>query len=46
MRRLAMLIAACTFVLGGCNTIEGAGKDVKAGGTKIEDTAKEAKEKM
>lgn len=46
MKLIAMLLAASVFALGGCNTIEGAGKDVKAGGEKIEETAKDVKEKI
>jgi predicted small secreted protein len=30
-------------VLGGCNTVEGLGKDIKKGGEAIEDTARKAK---
>lgn len=43
MRRnlsLLFLVAAAAFVLGGCNTIAGAGKDIKRAGQKIEDAAK------
>jgi entericidin B len=32
--------------LGGCNTVEGAGKDIQAGGKAIKDEAKEQKDKM
>ncbi|HEX4333420.1 MAG TPA: entericidin A/B family lipoprotein [Usitatibacter sp.] len=41
---IAMIVGAC-FLLGlaGCNTIEGAGKDVKAAGGKVEQEAKEDK---
>lgn len=35
---LAMLAAA--FVVGGCNTIEGAGKDLERGGEKIQKEAR------
>lgn len=35
---LVSLIAA--FVLGGCNTVEGMGKDIKQGGSAIERAAK------
>ncbi len=34
---IAMAIAAVTFA--GCNTVEGAGKDIKAGGQAIEKAA-------
>jgi predicted small secreted protein len=38
-----VLIAFATLTFAACNTIEGAGKDIKAGGEKIEDTASDAK---
>jgi predicted small secreted protein len=38
-----VLIAFATLTFAACNTIEGAGKDIKAGGEKIEDTAADAK---
>ena len=43
MRRnlyLLLLAAAAAVVLGGCNAIEGAGKDIQKVGQKIEDAAK------
>jgi predicted small secreted protein len=40
-RLIAALIAA--IVLAGCNTMEGAGKDVERGGEKIQDAAGKAK---
>ena len=40
---LAMTVAACFLMLGGCNTMEGAGKDTQAAGTKIEKEAVEHK---
>ena len=39
MKTIATLIAL-TFVLAGCNTMAGAGKDVQKAGTAIEDAAK------
>ena len=41
---LAMMVLT-TFVIGltGCNTMEGVGKDVSAGGTKVEREAAEHK---
>ncbi len=38
MKAIALLLAM--FVLAGCNTIEGIGKDLKKGGEKIEKAAK------
>ncbi len=40
---LAACVAGTPFALAGCNTTEGAGKDVKSLGKGIEDTAKDAK---
>ena len=39
MKKL-LLIAAALFVLAGCNTIDGVGKDIKKAGESIEDAAK------
>ncbi|MCX7193390.1 MAG: entericidin A/B family lipoprotein [Proteobacteria bacterium] len=38
MKAIALLLAM--FVLAGCNTVEGIGKDLKKGGEKIEKAAK------
>lgn len=38
MKAIALLLAV--FVLAGCNTVEGIGKDLKKGGEKIEKAAK------
>jgi predicted small secreted protein len=40
---LAAIIGASFLMLGGCNTVEGVGKDVKAGGQKVEREAAEHK---
>ena len=40
---LAAMIGASFLMLGACNTIEGMGKDVKAGGQKVEGEAAEHK---
>ena len=40
---IAMIVGASFLVLGACNTMEGAGKDVKAAGGKVESEAKENK---
>jgi predicted small secreted protein len=40
---LAIAAAALAFMAAACNTVEGAGKDVKAAGNAIEDTAQDAK---
>ena len=38
---LAAVLSIC-----GCNTIQGAGRDIERGGQVIQDEAKEAKQKM
>jgi predicted small secreted protein len=38
-KRIAAVILAMLFVTG-CNTMEGAGKDIERGGEKIQDKAK------
>jgi predicted small secreted protein len=49
MKRFIALALAATFalpsfaLLTGCNTVEGAGKDIQAGGAKIKEEAKENK---
>ncbi len=40
-RLIAMLIAA--MLVAGCNTMQGAGKDIERGGEKIQDAAGNAK---
>ena len=37
---ILLLAVVAALVLGGCNTIEGAGRDIKGAGEKIEDAAK------
>ncbi len=45
VKKIAALIALAGFALAlaGCNTVEGVGKDVKAGGEKIEKAAEKNK---
>jgi entericidin B len=43
MKALIATIIAASFLLGACNTMEGVGQDVKAGGKKIEKEAVEHK---
>ena len=38
-----LLLAA---MLAGCNTMQGAGRDIERGGEKIQDTARDVKQKM
>ena len=40
---IAIIVGASFLMLGGCNTVEGAGKDVKAAGNKVENEAAEHK---
>lgn len=52
IKRILVSLLATTFLagtlvsLGGCNTMEGAGKDVEQGGKAIKNEAKEQKQKM
>lgn len=47
MHKLAAVLALLTLgVLTGCNTIQGAGKDIERGGEKIQDGAKNVQQKM
>ena len=39
IRKLFFSILAAAFVLAGCNTMEGLGKDIQKGGAKIEKAA-------
>ena len=36
---ITTIVATCFLFLGGCNTMEGAGKDVQAAGAKVEGEA-------
>lgn len=40
-----LIVGACVFTTG-CNTVAGAGKDVKAAGGGIEEAAEETKEEI
>ena len=40
MSRLLIATLAALFVLAGCNTMEGLGKDIQKAGDKIEEAAK------
>ncbi len=42
-RMIALTLAAAYVFMAGCNTIQGAGKDIERGGEKIQSEAKEAK---
>lgn len=44
-RILALIAIGAAVLIAGCNTIEGAGKDIKAGGSAIERAANSAKPK-
>lgn len=44
MRKLVVLLAAAAaLTTAACNTVEGAGKDVKAAGQAVQSTAEDAK---
>jgi predicted small secreted protein len=43
MKRTLFVLLASLYLLAGCNTIEGIGKDIKTGGEKIEDAAQKKK---
>ena len=40
MKRILFAFLASLYLLAGCNTIEGMGKDIKAAGEKIEESTK------
>jgi predicted small secreted protein len=44
--KAVLLTALLGFGLGGCNTTQGFGEDVKAAGDAIEDTAEEAEDRL
>ena len=47
MKKIVALLMLLSFAaLTGCNTIEGAGKDLERGGEKLQGTAKDTKEKL
>lgn len=46
MKKLIIACIAATFVLTGCNTIKGFGKDVSRGGQAVTNTAQEVQQKM
>ena len=47
MKKLSILIAfLAAGLLVGCNTMQGAGKDIERGGEKLQDSAKDAKNRM
>jgi predicted small secreted protein len=41
-----VLLVFLASVLSGCNTIEGAGQDIEAGGEKLQEAAESVKEDM
>ena len=41
-----LMLTALATLLGGCNTVAGAGKDIERGGQVIRDTAKDVQRKM
>lgn len=46
MKTLLAFLMSSAFVLTGCNTVAGAGKDIERGGEKVQDTAKDVQQKL
>jgi entericidin B len=54
MKKLIAVFTLATYaavmfasgMLAGCNTVEGAGKDIERGGEKLQGSARDAKQKM
>jgi entericidin B len=47
MKKLSILIAfLAAGLLAGCNTMQGAGKDIERGGEKLQDSAKNTRDRM
>lgn len=44
-RRIAAVLMCASLALAGCNTIAGAGKDIEAGGEKVQDAARDVQRK-
>jgi entericidin B len=42
----ALAVVVLMGILAGCNTIQGAGKDLERGGEKVQDAAKDTKQNM
>jgi predicted small secreted protein len=43
---IALILLIAMGGLSGCNTIEGAGKDIQSGGHAVSDTARDVKKEM
>jgi entericidin B len=47
MKKMIALVSLLLMgALAGCNTIEGIGKDLERGGEKLQDTARDTRQKM
>ena len=46
MPKILVAVALALLTLAGCNTIKGAGQDIKAGGTAVQEEATEAQSSM
>lgn len=44
-RRIAAVLMCAGLAQAGCNTIAGAGKDIEAGGEKVQDAARDVQRK-
>ena len=46
MPKILIAAALALFALAGCNTVKGAGQDIKAGGAAVQQEATEAQQSM
>ena len=46
VKRLIALFVLLTMGMAGCNTMEGMGRDIERGGEKVQDGARNVKERM
>ena len=46
MFKIATWVLLMAGILAGCNTMQGAGRDIERGGEKVQDTARDVKQKM
>ncbi len=40
MKKLSLIVAACAFLVAGCNTVRGIGQDIERGGEAIQKAVK------
>lgn len=46
MKLSVPILALAAMLLAGCNTVEGVGRDVQAGGEAVEDVARDTREEI